>query len=541
MNALELMNPAHFFMEIGQESLKVFNGNAGLELPLERQADGRLTDACKNELTLQLQGFINRKSWQPRARVFCAISARGVSLRRLSLPAASKEELRRLLPLQIENEFPLPPQQLAWGWQPLRETATRPNGSNDKQDLLVVAVKKDSLEEFAAILSRCGASPVFTLGALARSYFCPQPPGPYSVLAVERNYSELIFIEGGVPIAVRVLPWGRENLANLRYAASGNGQKDEAGLLNPPNPAASFGGTGSQRPDSAPADALDPLVRLLNAQAVGRKVYLTGIGDLHSDFDFATQLAQRLGNGVECQTADLAPGKSGSVAILGLQKVVSQEAGWPPLALDLKQTNGKVTVARQAPLKWIAIAAGLLLLALILPYAEALTLKSHLAKKLAATKTDQGRLATIDRELDFLQYLQQNEPPYIDALLALAKAAPPGTRFDAVSMNRRGDVSLRGALQNGQQVADLRSKLIDSGFFESVSIEEQAPGQNQKVNVRMSAQWKPLGSRTTPTLEPGRAAGEQKRPASRVTPGAPPPSASPSQPAKSLAPKTPKE
>ena len=86
MNAKELMNPARFFMEIGQDALKAFNGSAGLELPLERLANGRLTEACKNNLTFELQKFIDRKNWQPRARVFCAIGARGVALRRLRLP-----------------------------------------------------------------------------------------------------------------------------------------------------------------------------------------------------------------------------------------------------------------------------------------------------------------------------------------------------------------------------------------------------------------------------------------------------------------------
>jgi hypothetical protein len=145
---------------------------------------------------------------------------------------------------------------------------------------------------------------------------------------------------------------------------------------------------------------------------------------------------------------------------------------------------------------------GLALAVLLLPYLEALTLKSHLANKLAAIKTDQGRLKIMDRELDFLQYLKENEPPYLDALLCLSQAAPPGTRFDSVSMNRRGEVSLRGSLHDGQQVAELRSKLIDSGFFAHVAVEEQTPSPDrQKVAVRLSAQWKPAATRSAPTLE----------------------------------------
>ena len=76
----------------------------------------------------------------------------------------------------------------------------------------MVAVKKETLEEYAGVLSGCGATAVFTLAALDRTYVCPQPLGTYAVLAIESTYCELITIDGGVPLSVRVLPWGRANL-----------------------------------------------------------------------------------------------------------------------------------------------------------------------------------------------------------------------------------------------------------------------------------------------------------------------------------------
>jgi hypothetical protein len=115
----------------------------------------------------------------------------------MSLPASGREELQRLLPLQIEREFPLSPELLAWGAQNVNGVKAQPGGPMPKQELLVAAVKKDSLEEYAAIISACGATPVFTLAALARSYLCPQPPGLYTVLSLGRTGSELITIESG--------------------------------------------------------------------------------------------------------------------------------------------------------------------------------------------------------------------------------------------------------------------------------------------------------------------------------------------------------
>jgi hypothetical protein len=268
---------------------------------------------------------------------------------------------------------------------------------------------------------------------------------------------------------------------------------------------------------------LAPLLKLINGQSLGRKVFITGSVDPSAKTNFTRELARSLNHDVECETVDLLPGVAGSEAILGLQRVVDRQSALPPLVLQLKQSdrNRKLTIAQQAPLKWVGLVLGLLALALILPSLEALLLKSHLAKKLAAIKSDSGRLDTIDRELGFLQYLKENEPPYLDALLVLAKAAPPGTRFDAVSMNRRGEVSLRGSLRDGQQVAELRSKLIDSGFFASVGIEEQSPSPDrQKVTVRMSAQWKPANLRKTLPPEPAKSSTDSKSAAPPVGQGA---------------------
>ena len=523
MKALEFVNPARLFVEIGQDWLKAFNGTASVELPLERSADGRLKEGCKGGVAARLQEFIQHKIWQPRPRVFCAIGSRGVSFRRFSLPAASKEELQRLVALQIESDFPLPPEQLAWGCQALNGSRLHPPGQNGKQDVLVAAVKKDSLDDYASLFALCGANPVFTLAALARSYVCPQPSCPYAVLAIDRSYSELISFDDGVPVAVRVLPWGSANLAG---SSPGPNQRSDVqnqpSLLSGTNAKpATYGGSVPVSTQPTSVDPLDQLARLINGQSEGRRIYVTWVSNAVPGLDVPGRLRSFLGDAVDCLAVDLDTEPAGSTAILGLQKIVDRPEGWPPLVLETKPANGKPSrIAQRAPLKWVGAAAALLLAALLLPYGEALVLKGHVAKKLAAIKSDQGRLAIMDRELDFLQYLQQSQPPYLDALVVLSKAAPPGTRFDSVSMNRRGELALRGSLHDGQQAAELRSKLIDSGFFESVGIEEQTPSpDHQKVTIRMNAQWKPAGSRTKPALEPGRPAGA-KSSANPAVPGA---------------------
>ena len=159
--------------------------------------------------------------------------------------------------------------------------------------------------------------------------------------------------------------------------------------------------------------------------------------------------------------------------------------------------------------------------ALSLRYAEAIFYKPRLSKRLSEVKVEREKLPQIERELAFLQYLKANQPPYLDAISIIATAAP-GTRIQSLSMNRRGDLSLRGSMRDSQQVLDFRSKLIDSGFFATVTVEEQSPSPDgQSVAVRISAQWKPTGERKPPAIEPARKEPEKSKiPAKDIPSGA---------------------
>jgi len=88
-------------------------------------------------------------------------------------------------------------------------------------------------------------------------------------------------------------------------------------------------------------------------------------------------------------------------------------------------------------------------------------------------------------------------------LTVLANAAPPGTRFDSLTLNRRGELALKGNIGNAQQVVDFRTKLIKSAFFSSVTVEEQTPSPDrQRMTVRILAQCKPAGARPPVKVEP---------------------------------------
>jgi hypothetical protein len=445
---LSFINPPEIFVEISQSALKALRENDGLELSLERQPDGRLTASCKEKTIASLKIFLQAKNWQARVRAVCAIGARGVSLRKLSLPAGAKEEFHKRLLLQIEREFPLPPDELAWGWRQLGE-ARPSNGTMAKSELLVAAVKKEIVADYQEILVACGTNPVFTLAALARTGLCPHPPETFAMLDIGGSQSELTGFEKNVPTVSRILFWGGENVSDA-------------------------------------ADAkLAALAQTIKGSLTATRLFISG--NKISE-DFTSRLAKSLGDGWECERLEVPGGEGHSAAISGLKKFAGPE-GDPSLVIRVKQTSG--TTNRTAPdlKKWATRTVALAAALLVLPYAEALLLKPHLAKKVSAFKAEAARLTVIERELDFLQYLKQSQPPYLDALYVFSKSAPQGTKFDALSMDSHGVVSLRGSFRDGQQVADFRGKLIDSGFFANVTVEEQTPDR-QKVNVRMTAQEK---------------------------------------------------
>ena len=457
MKTLDLLNPPNVYIEIGQSSLKALDGDDGLELSLERDQHGRLRGVCVDNLISSLRVFLKRHSWRGRVRAYCAIGARGVSLRKLSVPSSSKEELERLLLLQIEREFPLPPEELAWGYRNLTDEQPRQNGAPAIKELLVVAVKRDVIQEYSEILSGCGLIPVFTLGALARSSLCSHPPRAYSVLDIGPSQSELITFEGGVPSTIRILPWGASDI-----------EKKSAG------------------PEAE--SELNLLARSIDRKWVGQKLYLTG--GASSVEPFTRHFAKTMTDGADCQAVDIVAGEGRSAAILGLKKLCERDGGAPSLTLQLKTSRDVAKIEGQSAWKWVGIAVGLAVFSLALRYAEPFIQKPRLARKLAQSKALREKLPAIDRELLFLQYLQTNQPPYLDLISTLANAAQ-GTRIDSLSMNRRGDISIKASMRDSQQVAQFRSKLIDSALFAAVVVEEQTPAPDgQKVNVRIVGEWK---------------------------------------------------
>ncbi len=480
------MNATNVYFELGQRSLKMLAGETGLELPLERGADGRLTAETWRAVVAGVAGGLARKGWQARTRALVALGARGVSLRRITLPAAAREEQQRVLRLQVESEFPLPPDELAWGTQPVSGRG----GGTGGQELLVAAVRKETLAEAVRLFAECGVQPLFTVGALAQATLCPVALEAFAILDLGRETSEITGFENGVAVMLRVLPWGGETVTQAIQKALGISYSEAERMKLRLNQESLPEGELGRLLEGAMRTALESLAALVKPALSGRRLLLTG--QPARQRDWAPRLGACLGAGVNCELLPVPAGPGRSAAILGLQR----SGATPPLVLHLSDTVAAGKVAEPAPLAWVVAGVALLAGCLILPFAEAWVRKPALARQLAALRAEEARLPLIDRELGFLEYLNTNQPAYSDALTVIANAAPGGAKIESLAMTRRGEVNLRGGMQNATQVTEFRKKLIDSGFFATVVVEEQAPTPDrQRVTVRMSAQWKPAAAR----------------------------------------------
>lgn len=464
--------PAGTFIEISDEMLHVLAGEHGLDVPLERLENGRLTAACRDRVVNALREYLEKHGGRGWQQAYCGINARGVSLRTLTVPAASGEELRRMLLLQLEREFPLTPAQLAWGFQRVNGR----NGGAKTQQVAVAAIKKELLQEYADLLSAAGLRPTFTLAALARAAFVS--PGK-SLLSVNvGKQSELLVVQDGAPVSLRTI--------------SGNPHET---------------------------------TKRVHSENKNLTVYVSGID--------APALAQELAaSSIQCEIAKVPTGNGYSAATLGLAKLV-RDGETLPLSIEVSPS---AQVARRvtppAVRKWIGYAVLLALLCFGLRYAEAFIMTRRLAKRISEVKQYRESLPKVERDLAFLQYLKTNQPHYLDAVTVLAESTSPGTRIESLSLNRRGDLSMRASMRDAQQLTDLRSKLIRSELFSAVVVEEQTTTPDrQKLIVRMTGQWKPFAERKPPTaaIETSKSPAPL-RTASRVT-NAVPTSPQPSAPA----------
>ena len=463
------------FFEFRESSLHVLAEDQGWDGPIERDEQGHLTPSSIQSLAQTLGGFLHRHTWSAPRQVLCSIPARGVSIRTLGIPISGADETEHMLALQMESQLPVPPEELAWGFLPLTTTSE----SDTLKPFLVAAVKKEVLAPYATLFRELQLEPTFTIAAFTRLAACPAPPAPCHLLDVGQTRSELITRDAAGATTLRVIAWGGAELLEV-----------------------------------------SPLIQTLQAQPSPNKLLLTGLEAPLAQL--ATQLAPILNRPVVPLDLESGPGRT--AANLGAKTQLARASG-ELLRLQTPSAEKPERVSR-AEWKWAVAAVLLLFLVLAATYLHPVLQKPRLERQLAELKSYRASLPHIERELSFLEFIKTNQPPYLDTIYLLADSSPRGLKLQSLSIGRRGDLSLRGKASDPDGANQFRAKLVDSGFFSQVVVEEQTPDQNRReVTFRISAEIKPEGQRqplpapsATKTKPPARPS-----PENRAGPTLPPP------------------
>jgi type IV pilus assembly protein PilM len=147
-----------------------------------------------------------------RARVVAALSGHAVIVKRLSVPAMSEDALADAIPWEAEQYIPFDLKDVQIDYQVLGPGSTDP--SQATLDLLLVAAKRDRIDDRAAMVTRAGRTPVVVdveAFALANAYEMnyPERTDPLAALIhVGRRATIVCLLERGQPAFTRDIPFG---------------------------------------------------------------------------------------------------------------------------------------------------------------------------------------------------------------------------------------------------------------------------------------------------------------------------------------------
>ena len=153
-------------LDIGSSAVKVvelkeLGKNRGYQLlnvALERLSpeaivDGAIMDAGLVVDTVQ-RAFSARKI--KGGDVAIALSGHSVIIKKISIPATSEEELAEVIPWEAEQYIPFDVQDVNLAYQVLKGAS----GGEGNMDVLLVAAKKDKINDYTSVVSQAGRNPL---------------------------------------------------------------------------------------------------------------------------------------------------------------------------------------------------------------------------------------------------------------------------------------------------------------------------------------------------------------------------------------------
>jgi type IV pilus assembly protein PilM len=146
-----------------------------------------------------------------RARVAAALSGHAVIVKRLSLPTMSAAELSEAIPWEAEQYIPFDLSEVQLDYQVVNAAGDAPKSG---LDVLLVAAKKDRIDDRAAVIAQSGRRPVvldIEAFALANAYHMnyPERTDPLAALVhVGRSVTIVCLLERGEPVFTRDISIG---------------------------------------------------------------------------------------------------------------------------------------------------------------------------------------------------------------------------------------------------------------------------------------------------------------------------------------------
>jgi len=151
-------------LDIGSSAVKVVElkdlgkgkGYQVLNVAVERLSpeaivDGAIMDAGLVIDTIQ-KAFNARKLKNPDVAI--ALSGHSVIIKKISIPATSEEELAEVIPWEAEQYIPFDVEDVNLAYQVLKG-----GGAEGNMDVLLVAAKKDKINDYTSVVSQAGRNP----------------------------------------------------------------------------------------------------------------------------------------------------------------------------------------------------------------------------------------------------------------------------------------------------------------------------------------------------------------------------------------------
>ncbi len=477
-------------VDIGAATIKVARGDGTTTtIPLERDPAGAPTAASRAAAVDALRAAARDAR---TARV--GLPANGVSIRRFPLPKTGRDTIPRVLSLQMEQSFPIAPESLAWSYRLLEQAGTNGQAGKTVSTAVVVAVRRDRLDAYDAMLRDAGLEPRFTVGALAAAALLPARDGVRSVVDVGAHHTELLTLRDGQPESLRTIPWGGDRVTAAIAQATGT------------TPAVAEAGKSAWdgRADAPDRDATSRAVHdEVTAFAASVRNALgappeTGVHHVHLAGGVASTpgldrvLADTLGRGF-----DVHPTLGGSDAVArGLARL---DASSPEDRFDFltREESASMRPVERAPARlwpWAVAAVVLVAALLALRYLPATLGIDGLKAELARSEAALADMPAVDRELAFLRHVGDAQPPTWEAIAALAHVAPQGAVLKVLRIKRNGAVDLEVQIKPGENAA-LRTRLVRTGWFSALRYEGQktVKGHDKKPRsiVRYTARLTP--------------------------------------------------